>query len=76
MRCDDKYINELTIDEIFQSTHLREVRRHKLSLWWVVKDFNPRTYVRCDIMNDTTENTLEDFNPRTYVRCDVHVQKL
>ena len=33
---------------IFQSTHLREVRRGLYTNYFLHRDFNPRTYERCD----------------------------
>ena len=33
--------------------------------------FNPRTYMRCDLVVPELIFTLHNFNPRTYVRCDV-----
>jgi len=32
--------------------------------------FNPRTYVRCDVLAFCLTNRHQNFNPRTYVRCD------
>ena len=34
-------------------------------------NFNPRTYVRCDIRKNIKISTYIYFNPRTYVRCDL-----
>ncbi len=36
------------INNIFQSTHLREVRWRKSYGSYAASYFNPRTYVRCD----------------------------
>ncbi|GEM_PF-5226313 len=33
--------------------------------------FNPRTYVRCDLVQVSELPTIIYFNPRTYVRCDI-----
>ncbi len=54
----------------FQSTHLQEVR-HDLEIHLVdLKDFNPRTYKRCDTLLNQIRLYLSNFNPRTYKRCD------
>jgi len=71
VRCDLKTRKFLRSYSIFQSTHLREVRRHGgLCCPSADADFNPRTYVRCDFSPQDFWQMKKNFNPRTYVRCD------
>jgi len=60
---------------IFQSTHLYKVRSSRNTQASAKKDFNPRTYTRCDQLFYQIYylNYLFQFNPRTYTRCDRYV---
>ena len=58
----------------FQSTHLREVRRASaffMHNFW--RDFNPRTYVRCDLMSSWEFGSVLEFQS-THLREVRHVK--
>ena len=55
---------------MFQSTHLREVRRCWCSRVNRYHCFNPRTCVRCEKAIFPTNWRWSGFNPRTCVRCE------
>ena len=58
----------------FQFTHLHEVRRYiGGSSAAGVRNFNSRTYMRCDAFGCCTHYTIRNFNSRTYTRCDLMV---
>ena len=58
----------------FQFTHLHEVRRYiGGSSAAGVRNFNSRTYTRCDAFGCCTHYTIRNFNSRTYTRCDEKV---
>ena len=59
--------------ELFQFTHLREVRHHPLDTHLALyMNFNSRTYVRCDLaeLDDLTENVKFQFTHLREVRLD------
>ena len=61
---------------VFQSTHLHEVRLlPRVSLHIRRSSFNPRTYMRCDLVLVLVVAISRCFNPRTYMRCDSRESK-
>ncbi len=56
----------------FQSTHPRGVRLFLSIFLFAYTDFNPRTRVGCDGVNDYATKPSTYFNPRTRVGCDLN----
>ena len=55
---------------IFQFTHLHEVRPRFFISQRLFKNFNSRTYTRCDSPPSPITSRMPNFNSRTYTRCD------
>ena len=58
---------------MFQSTYLYKVRRQVFLIRLVMSSFNPRTYIRYDIIFQVIIQGINRFNPRTYIRYDLSV---
>ena len=56
----------------FQSTYLYKVRREtsQASKARILNSFNPRTYIRYDLISVNITKIINSFNPRTYIRYD------
>ena len=68
--------NQIRGGKIFQLTHSRGVR---LESWCVligiIRNFNSRTHVECDL-RDLIQSMLPcDFNSRTHVECDQKITR-
>ena len=57
-------------DDTFQFTHLHEVRPRFFISQRLFKNFNSRTYTRCDSPPSPITSRMPNFNSRTYTRCD------
>ena len=54
----------------FQSTHPCRVRRNCGEIRLLLRSFNPRTHVGCDMVIPLVRAAETGFNPRTHVGCD------
>ena len=54
----------------FQSTYLYKVRHFNSFFRGVINSFNPRTYIRYDLLKCLRLKNSRSFNPRTYIRYD------
>ena len=59
----------------FQSTYLYKVRPWNVSNDSHLSCFNPRTYIRYDMLNILNVYPTCSFNPRTYIRYDLKTLK-
>ena len=67
----------MTLEQVFQSTPLREGRQNPLQAALKLVHFNPRPSVRGDLLQKRIiQQRLEDFNPRPSVRGDVRDLRL
>ena len=55
---------------MFQSTYLYKVRPSYKYVSLLIVGFNPRTYIRYDLVTDMIKLGVKRFNPRTYIRYD------
>ncbi len=58
----------------FQSTHLHEVRYRGVGTGSTIRDFNPRTYTRCDLVSDWAHRSSLRFQSTHLheVRCQAN----
>ena len=56
--------------DVFQSTYLYKVRLYFNKNWYIINSFNPRTYIRYDVVWSWFNGFYRCFNPRTYIRYD------
>ena len=71
MRHDNRALIFGLLIEKFQSTCLREARLPDPCLLPNDSNFNPRAYVRHDVVTGSRAEMQYDFNPRAYVRHDL-----
>ena len=64
----------LTFTPEFQSTHPCGVRPKAGALFDILRCFNPRTRVGCDLFAFATIQAIVCFNPRTRVGCDMFIK--